>query len=72
MEIKCLVKLIFYEIKNYDSDDYGNKYLKLKLEFDLLIRSILNDKNKHHLIELLYRSILNDKNKHYPQVFLVE
>ena len=50
--------------KNYDSDDYGNKYLKLKLEFDLLIRSILNDKNKHHLIELLYRSILNDKNKH--------
>lgn len=58
--------------KNYDSDDYGNKYLKLKLELDLLIRSILNDKNKHHLIELLYRSILNDKNKHYPQVFLVE
>ena len=62
--------------RNYDSDYYGDKYLKLELELDLLVRSILNDKDKHHpqvfLVKLLYKSILIDKNKHYPQGYLVE
>ena len=56
------------ELKNNNSDEYGEKYIKIRFnsDNDLLLRKILKTCNA----VILIRSVFKDMKKYYYQVFL--
>ena len=64
-KIRDLIRSIF---KN--SDDYDEKYMKVKLNSDDELP--LNETIEIPSMIIVVRSIFHENNKHYPQVFLDE
>ena len=63
MEIRDLIRSI---TKN--SDDYDEKYLKIKLNPDKKLA--LNKTIEIPTMTIIIRAIFHENNKYYPQVFL--
>ena len=53
---------------NNNSDEYDEKYMKIKFNSDDHLP--LKKQNKIYGIIIVVRFVFNDSNKHYPQVFL--
>ena len=54
--------------KNDNSDDYDEKYMKIKFDssYDLPLKKTI----ELHGIIIAVRSVFNDSNEYYPQIFL--
>ena len=63
IKIRDLIRSI-----NKNSDDYDEKYMKIKFNSDDELP--LNKKLKIPTIAIVFRAIVFENNKYYPQVFL--
>ena len=67
-ELWIKIKDLIRSTKN--SDDYGEKYMKIKFNSDDELP--LNKTIGIHTMTIVVRAVFHENNKYYPQVFLEE